>query len=126
MAGTYKGKRYAIPAMRMSTAAGSNMKIRQDWLDKISMKAPTTLDELYTVLKAFKEQDPGGVGKCNVVPWALPAISQGMKGFFFGPMWALDSIRWPWERNVYAKRKLHQWYIQIVICPEEGKNFSDS
>ncbi|OMF26501.1 hypothetical protein BK133_20315 [Paenibacillus sp. FSL H8-0548] len=86
-AGTYKGKRYAIPAMRMSTAAGSNMKIRQDWLDKLDMKAPTTLDELYTVLKAFKEKDPGGLGSANVVPWALPAISQGMKGFFFGPMW---------------------------------------
>ncbi|MHA6484890.1 extracellular solute-binding protein [Paenibacillus sp. strain BS8-2] len=87
VAGTYKGKRYAIPALRMSTAAGSNMKIRKDWLDKLGMKAPTTLDELYTVLKAFKEKDPGGVGSENVVPWALPAINQGMKGFFFGPMW---------------------------------------
>lgn len=86
-AGTYKGKRYAIPAMRMSTAVGPSMKIRQDWLDKLNMKAPTTLDELYTVLKAFKEKDPGGVGKDNVVPWAIPAINQGMKAFFYGPMW---------------------------------------
>ncbi|WNQ13906.1 extracellular solute-binding protein [Paenibacillus aurantius] len=86
-AGTYKGKRYAIPAFRMSQAAGPSMKIRQDWLDKLGLKAPTTLDELYTVLKAFKEKDPGGVGKENVVPWAIPAINQSAKGFFFGPMW---------------------------------------
>jgi putative aldouronate transport system substrate-binding protein len=37
-------------------------------------------------LKAFKEQDPGGVGKDKVVPFAMPAINQGAKGFFFGPM----------------------------------------
>lgn len=85
-AGTYKGKRYAIPAMRMVTAAGPSMKIRKDWLDKLGMKAPTNLDELYTVLKAFKEKDPGGVGKDNVVPWALPAINQSMKAFYYGPM----------------------------------------
>lgn len=87
-AGTYKGKRYAIPAQRMNQDVGSSMKIRQDWLDKLGMKAPTTLDELYTTLKAFKEKDPGGVGKDNVVPWAIPAINQGAKAFFFGPMFA--------------------------------------
>jgi putative aldouronate transport system substrate-binding protein len=62
------------------------MKIRKDWVDKLGMKLPTTTDELYTVLKAFKEQDPGGVGKDKVVPFAMPAINQGAKGFFFGPM----------------------------------------
>ena len=37
--------------------------VRQDWLDKLGLDQPTTLDEFYEVLKAFKEQDPDGNGK---------------------------------------------------------------
>jgi putative aldouronate transport system substrate-binding protein len=124
VAGKYKGKRYAIPAMRMSTAAGSNMKIRQDWLDKLNMKAPTTLDELYTVLKAFKEQDPGGVGKDNVIPWALPAISQGMKGFFFGPMWAAGvAADGPASEMYWPNGNFTNGTFKSAVALEEGKNF---
>ncbi len=42
--------------------------INQTWLDKVGMKAPTTVDELYKVLKAFKEQDPNGNGKADEIP----------------------------------------------------------
>ncbi|MBO7746417.1 extracellular solute-binding protein [Paenibacillus sp. MWE-103] len=75
-AGTYEGKRFAIPALRANPHVGPAMKIRQDWLDKLGMQAPTTPDELYAVLKAFKEKDPGGVGKDKVVPFAFPAIGK--------------------------------------------------
>ncbi|NOU73196.1 extracellular solute-binding protein [Paenibacillus sp. LMG 31458] len=37
--------------------------IRQDWLDKLGMKAPKTLDDLATVAKAFIEKDPDGNGQ---------------------------------------------------------------
>lgn len=83
-AGLYKGKRYAIPA-RVEATAGPSMKIRQDWLEKLNLKMPTSNDELYAVLKAFKEKDPGGVGKDNVVPWGLSTPSQGTKSFWYGP-----------------------------------------
>lgn len=83
IAGTYKGKRYAVPA-RVEALGGANMKIRKDWLDKIGKEIPTSPEELYEVLKAFKEQDPGGVGKENVVPWGMAAPSQGMQSFWFG------------------------------------------
>lgn len=123
-AGTYKGKRYAIPAMRMSTAAGSNMKIRQDWLDKLDMKAPTTLEELHTVLKAFKEKDPGGVGSANVVPWALPAISQGMKGFFFGPMWGAGiASDGPGTEIYMPSGNFTDGVFQSSFVTEEGKEY---
>lgn len=36
--------------------ANSGLVIRQDWLDKVGMDAPTTYDELHDVLLAFKEQ----------------------------------------------------------------------
>jgi ABC-type sugar transport system, periplasmic component len=37
--------------------------IRKDWLDKLGLKVPTTLDELYAVAKAFTTKDPDGNGK---------------------------------------------------------------
>ncbi|MCL6602733.1 MAG: extracellular solute-binding protein [Paenibacillus sp.] len=55
------GKIYAIPN-RASQFAGSSLMIRTDWLDKLGLKMPTTIDELTEVLKAFKEKDPGGNG----------------------------------------------------------------
>ncbi|AIQ68286.1 extracellular solute-binding protein [Paenibacillus graminis] len=55
------GKIYAIPN-RASEFAGSSLLIRTDWLDKLGLKMPATLDELTAVLKAFKQKDPGGNG----------------------------------------------------------------
>jgi putative aldouronate transport system substrate-binding protein len=39
--------------------------IRKDWLDRLGLEVPTTMDELYTVLTAFKEQDANGNGDPN-------------------------------------------------------------
>ena len=39
--------------------------IRKDWLDRLGLEVPTTLDEAYEVLKAFKEQDANGNGDPN-------------------------------------------------------------
>lgn len=36
--------------------------INQTWLDNLGLEMPTTPEELYTVLKAFKEQDANGNG----------------------------------------------------------------
>lgn len=39
--------------------------INTKWLDNLGLEKPTTLDELYEVLKAFKEQDANGNGDPN-------------------------------------------------------------
>jgi putative aldouronate transport system substrate-binding protein len=39
--------------------------IREDWLKRVNLAVPTTVDELYTVLKAFKAQDANGNGDRN-------------------------------------------------------------
>lgn len=39
--------------------------INQRWLDNLGLEMPTTTDELYNVLKAFKEQDADGDGDPN-------------------------------------------------------------
>ncbi len=60
---TYKeGKIYGV----FNKMEGGTMPIvRQDWMDKLGLQQPHTLDEFYTVLKAFKEQDPDGNGKAD-------------------------------------------------------------
>ncbi|MBO4410761.1 MAG: hypothetical protein J5794_01020 [Lachnospiraceae bacterium] len=42
--------------------------INQRWLDKLHLKAPTNLDELYDVLVAFRDQDPNGNGLKDEIP----------------------------------------------------------
>jgi len=86
-AGVLNGVRYGIPAIR-SAVGGANMSIRKDWLDKLGMEIPTTIEELTEVLRAFRDQDPGGVGKENVIPWGLPSLAGGQAAFFYGPMYA--------------------------------------
>ncbi|MCX7714407.1 MAG: extracellular solute-binding protein [Clostridia bacterium] len=55
------GKIYGI--YRARTLGRNGMTIRKDWLDNLGMQEPTTIDELYNVLKAFKERDPDGNGQ---------------------------------------------------------------
>lgn len=43
--------------------------LRKDWLDKLGLKAPTTMDEWYQVLNAFKTQDPNGNGISDEIPF---------------------------------------------------------
>ncbi len=60
------GEMFGVFARR-STTGNINCFIRTDWLEALDMEVPTTVDELYEVLTAFKQQDPGGVGSEKVV-----------------------------------------------------------
>ncbi len=68
--GIFNAKQYAIPAKRVLTGTFASF-IRKDWLDKLGLPIPKTRDEWYNALKAFKEKDPGNVGKDKVIPLAL-------------------------------------------------------
>lgn len=43
--------------------------INQDWLTKLNLAVPTTVDELTEVLRAFKTQDPNGNGEADEIPF---------------------------------------------------------
>ncbi|WP_199620866.1 extracellular solute-binding protein [Paenibacillus alkalitolerans] len=47
--------------------------IRQDWLDKLKLKAPTTIEEFEAVMDAFTNQDPDGNGKKDTFGFSLSA-----------------------------------------------------
>ena len=73
------GKKYAIPVLRQNMGTQSPLWIRQDWLDKLKLKAPTTLEELEKVMDAFVNQDPDDNGKKDTY-----AIDFAMKDAFLG------------------------------------------
>ncbi len=82
------GKLYSVPMLSaIKTAMGYN--IRQDWLDKLNLKAPGTIDEWHTVLKAFKEKDPNGNGKQDEVPLIL---DRAWENYYlnFADAWKID------------------------------------
>jgi len=61
---------YGMPFVMYTTVdhMQSVMYINQKWLDAVGMKAPTTIDELYSVLRAFKTKDPNGNGTADEIP----------------------------------------------------------
>lgn len=63
------GKNYAIPRPR-PTEADTFFMFRKDWLDTVGLNVPTTVDELYNVMKAFAEKDPDKNGKADTTGFA--------------------------------------------------------
>ncbi|WP_105614052.1 extracellular solute-binding protein [Vallitalea okinawensis] len=64
---------YALPRIIdpsfTSMLSGDRLYMRQDWLEDLGLEEPTNANELYTVLKAFKEQDPNGNGQADEIPF---------------------------------------------------------
>lgn len=60
---------YGIPTLE-SAPHGVNAFIRKDWLDKLGLEVPSTLDEYVEVFKAFRDQDPNGNGKKDEIPFS--------------------------------------------------------
>lgn len=52
------GRAYAIPQVPLGVAWGT--LVRKDWLDKLGLSLPQNEEELYNVLKAFKNMDETG------------------------------------------------------------------
>ncbi len=48
--------------------------IRKDWLDKLGLKEPQSINEFYDVIKQFEEKDPGKVGD-KLVPFAMEGVA---------------------------------------------------
>lgn len=60
-AASIEGVLYGVPFQK--NLARSGLIFRKDWLDKLGLPVPTTLDEVYEIARAFTEDDPDGNGK---------------------------------------------------------------
>ncbi len=102
---TYNGKVYGL----QEPAKGQlyrryGLFIRQDWLDKLSLKAPTTLDEFMAVAKAFTEKDPDGNGKNDTYGFGgfLDGSPGGM-GVYFDPIFGAFGLPGAWDFSDMSK-----------------------
>jgi putative aldouronate transport system substrate-binding protein len=58
--GQFEGKQYAVVARRVIEAQVTTY-IRQDWLDELMLPVPTTTEEFYNTMVAFKKAHPEAI-----------------------------------------------------------------
>lgn len=97
--------------------------IRKDWLDKLNLKMPETIDDWHTVLTAFKTQDPNGNGQADEVPFvddSLASCQYFAAAFGAGTGMLLNKS----GKVVYSPMTdefknylstMHQWYEEGLI-----------
>lgn len=130
---TDEGDIYSFPFIRgddlLLVSAG--LALRQDWLDKLGMKIPTTVDDWHTVLKAFKEKDPNGNGKADEIPlntWASNQARGAFDRYAFVGAWGIG-MNWYQDKGVMKFGPLQpefreflgtiaQWYKEGLIDPD--------
>ncbi|MEF3307709.1 extracellular solute-binding protein [Paenibacillus sp. GYB004] len=71
------GKNYSVPRFYPKHGGGVFPMLRKDWLDKLNLKVPETMDQLFDTLKAFKDGDPDGNGKADTIPYSASAAYMG-------------------------------------------------
>ena len=84
------GKSYAFTSARsMDSIANQVIFIWQDWLDKLNLPTPQTVDDLINVARAFTKNDPDGNGVDDTLgvaaTSAFPIIADAM--YFCGSLW---------------------------------------
>ncbi|GHU74354.1 hypothetical protein AGMMS49992_15550 [Clostridia bacterium] len=125
------GEVYAMPYIAYTAAFPFSSYIRTDWLDKLGLSIPTTLDELHDVAAAFAKNDPDGNGAADTL-----GISGANGGFhyIFGAYGIMrntynlqddgsvvyTSVTEPYKN---ALKTLAAWYAEGLIDPE---SFTDS
>lgn len=85
---TFDGKLMAIPNADASIESAQFLWIRADWLKKLGLQPPKTMDELLKISEAFTTQDPDGNGKADTYGLAMTkdlySGCMGLEGFFAG------------------------------------------
>ncbi len=94
---TRDGVRYGIPVLEPGYNTDPVLWIRKDWLDKLGLQPPKTIEEFEKVLDAFTNQDPDGNNQNDTY-----GIAAGMKGSFN------DSCNFGWVFGAYGGMP-HYW-----------------
>lgn len=79
---TIDGKLMALPETNIESGP-SLLWLRKDWLDKLNLDAPTSLEDVEHVLRSFIEQDPGNNGEGNTVGLVCSSDLVGEAGYSF-------------------------------------------
>lgn len=79
------GNIYSLPSYYspefLPMLIGKPVWVKEDWLEKLGMEEPKTIDAFYQYLKAVKETDLNGNGKKDEIPLSATSITQIMDSF---------------------------------------------
>lgn len=67
------GNMYGLFTLNMSllNEHQNRMFVYKPWLDKLGLELPTTIDEFYDMLVAFRDKDPNGNGEADEIPYMV-------------------------------------------------------
>ncbi|MBB3111618.1 putative aldouronate transport system substrate-binding protein [Paenibacillus phyllosphaerae] len=107
------GKNYGLYRGR---ALGRNGVIfRQDWLANVGLSTPTTIDEFYNMLKAFKEKDPDKNGKDDTYGMVLVKwTGQWASGFDIMKLWFGSPNKWGVRDGKLVPEHLTSEYMEAL------------
>ncbi|MDF2658654.1 MAG: extracellular solute-binding protein [Paenibacillus sp.] len=112
---TYDGRILGVP-IENNLLAINALQIRSDWLAKLQLPIPETIDEFERVLQAFKERDPDGNGIDDTVP--LSVASGGdftMLESVLGPSFLPQAFNWWQDADGKLKPpELHPGYTAML------------
>lgn len=100
----------------------SGLIIRKDWLDRLGLEVPSTIDEWYEVLSAFKNRDPNGNGLMDEIPidgWGLPyftACFGVLNRMCIKPDGTVAYGPMEQEYKLYLET-MHKWYAEGLLGP---------
>jgi len=81
-AATFNGKLMAIPSTTVPDDGYTLCWIRKDWMDKLGMKPPKTVDDIEALAKAFIEKNPGNLPKGKTIGIGGPQSGGQLYGDF--------------------------------------------
>lgn len=98
------GKRYYMPSLTDKPFYDGGLILRQDFLDAKGLEAPKTYDDLYNILKAYKEENPSSypltilAGPRVLYRMTMPAfgVSVGKNGAS-----GTNVLSWDYEEEKY-------------------------
>ncbi len=91
---TIDGAMYGLPDPG-ALPQTDGLVIRKDWLDKLGLQSPKTLDEVMTVLKAFTFNDPDGNGQNDTYGFCAYIEGTGLANMGLG-------TRFEWVYGAYG------------------------
>ncbi|MDO7907916.1 extracellular solute-binding protein [Paenibacillus sp. JX-17] len=103
---TRDGKKMGIPVLDFAYNHDYVLWIRKDWLDKLGLKEPKTMEELEQVMEAFKNKNPDGLAPDKVVPLSI-GFKTALNTWMGDPSWIFGAYgTLPQQWNVGADGKL--------------------
>ncbi|MBP1990753.1 extracellular solute-binding protein [Paenibacillus eucommiae] len=80
----YNGKLMGIPHVGSPSDFSEVLWIRADWLKKLNLPEPKTMDDVFRIAEAFVTQDPDGNNKADTYGLGMTSGLATLKGFYNG------------------------------------------